>query len=58
MRHAMREMLGYLTAEHGYSTEQAAIIIGVAAEIRATQVVNAPNANVVILLPLDIFSDD
>jgi formamidase len=52
---ALDEMVRYLTEVRGYAPEQAAIIISVAADVRASQIVNVPNAVVSVALPLEIF---
>ena len=54
---AMREMIAYLTGARGYSREQAAIITGIVVDLRASSIVNNPNALVSAVLPLDIFDD-
>lgn len=54
-RHALEEMLGYLTAERGYSVAQAAVIASVAVDLRISEMVDAPNALVSAVLPLEIF---
>ncbi|WP_320669047.1 acetamidase/formamidase family protein [Patulibacter defluvii] len=55
LRGALDELVGYLVDERGFAPEQAAVIVGVAAELRLSQVVNPPNAMVTALLPLEIF---
>lgn len=52
---ALDEMVRYLTDARGYSPEQAGIIIGIAGDIRASQIVNYPNAVISVALPLEIF---
>jgi formamidase len=54
---ALREMVEYLSGERGFTREQAAILLGVAVDLRASVVVNNPNALVSAVLPLDIFED-
>jgi formamidase len=54
---ALREMIAYLTGVRGYTREQAAIITGIAVDVRASSIVNNPNALVSAVLPLDIFED-
>lgn len=54
-RRALEEMLGYLTVERGYSVAQAAVIASVAVDLRISEMVDAPNALVSAVLPLDIF---
>jgi formamidase len=54
-RRALLELLGWLTAEHGLSREAAYVLMSVAAELRVSELVDAPNALVSAALPLDIF---
>ncbi|MEX0629694.1 MAG: acetamidase/formamidase family protein [Chloroflexota bacterium] len=54
---AIDEMLGYLTAERGYSDYQAYVLVSVAVDLRISQLLNAPNAIVSAHLPLGIFAD-
>jgi formamidase len=55
---ALRDMVGYLAAAHGYSREQAYALSSVAVDLRISEVVNVPNALVSAFLPLDIFDED
>jgi formamidase len=54
-RRALLELLGWLTAEHELSREAAYVLMSVAAELRVSELVDAPNALVSAALPLDIF---
>ncbi len=54
-RRALLELLGWLTAEHRLSREAAYVLMSVAAELRVSAVVDAPNALVSAALPLDVF---
>ena len=55
-RRALLELLGWLTAEHGISREAAYVLMSVAAELRVSELVDAPNALVSAALPLDVFA--
>jgi formamidase len=54
-RRALVELLGWLTAEHGLEREAAYVLMSVAAELRVSELVDAPNALVSAALPLDVF---
>jgi formamidase len=54
-RNALDAMLGHLTAEYGYSRQQAYAICSVAVDLKISQVVDVPNVIVSAFLPLDIF---
>ena len=54
-RNAVRGMLGYLTATHGLSKEDAYVLCSVAADLRVHEVVDKPNWVVGLMMPLDIF---
>jgi len=54
-RNALAEMLQYLTAHKGLTRKQAYVVMSVAVDLRVGQVVDAPNAGVSAVLPLDIF---
>ncbi len=54
-RRALLELLGWLTAEHGLEREAAYVLMSVAAELRVSELVDAPNALVSAALPLDVF---
>jgi formamidase len=55
VRRALLELLGWLTAEHGLEREAAYVLMSVAAELRVSELVDAPNALVSAALPLDVF---
>ncbi|HEV3365050.1 MAG TPA: acetamidase/formamidase family protein [Acidimicrobiia bacterium] len=55
-RNALDAMLGHLTAEYGYTRQQAYAICSVAVDLRISQVVDVPNVIVSAFLPLDIFT--
>ena len=52
---AVEEMVAYLTDEHGYTPQQAYVLASVAADLRASEVVDVPNVIVSVMLPMDIF---
>ena len=54
-RRALLELLGWLTATRGLGREEAYVLMSVAAELRVSEVVDAPNALVSAALPLDVF---
>ena len=54
-RRALTELLGWLVAEHGLSPEAAYVLMSVAAELRVSELVDAPNALVSAALPLEVF---
>jgi formamidase len=56
-RRALLELLDWLVAEHGLGREAAYVLMSVAAELRVSEVVDAPNALVSAVLPLDVFED-
>ena len=56
-RRALIELLEWLTATCGLSREAAYVLMSVAAELRITEVVNAPNVLVSAALPLDVFDE-
>ena len=56
-RRALIELLGWLTAERGLEREAAYVLMSVAAELRVSELVDAPNALVSAALPLDVFED-
>ena len=55
-RRALIELVGWLTAEHGMTNEQAIALCSVAAELRISQIVDLPNALVSAALPLDVLT--
>jgi formamidase len=52
---AAADMLEYLQVERGLSAEQAYAMFGVAVDLQISEIVNAPNAVVSAVLPLDVF---
>ena len=56
-RRALLELHGWLTATRGLGAEEAYVLMSVAAELRISELVDAPNALVSAALPLDVFED-
>jgi formamidase len=56
-RSALRNMIEYLVAEHGYGRQEAYAICSVAVDMKVSEIVDAPNFVVTAVLPLDIFED-
>jgi formamidase len=56
-RRALLELHGWLTATRGLGREEAYVLMSVAAELRISELVDAPNALVSAALPLDVFED-
>jgi formamidase len=56
-RRALLELLGWLEIEHGLAREPAYVLMSVAAELRISEVVDAPNALVSAALPVDVFEN-
>jgi formamidase len=54
-RRALLELLGWLEHERGLGREAAYVLMSVAAELRVSELVDAPNALVSAALPLDVF---
>jgi formamidase len=54
-RRALLELLDWLTSERGLGREPAYALMSVAAELRVSEVVDAPNCLVSAALPLDVF---
>ena len=54
-RHALIQMIDYLQAAHGLTSEQAYILSSVAVDLRVGQVVDVPNYVVAAVLNLDVF---
>jgi len=54
-RNALRAMIEYLDATHGYTRQQAYAICSVAVDLKVSQVVDVPNVLVSAILPLGIF---
>jgi formamidase len=57
-RRALIELLDWLTSVRGLGREAAYVLMSVAAELRISEVVDAPNALVSAALPLDVFEAD
>jgi formamidase len=57
-RRALIELLAWLEHERGLAREPAYVLMSVAAELRVSELVDAPNALVSAALPLDVFEDD
>jgi formamidase len=55
-RRALLELLDWLRSERGLGREAAYVLMSVAAELRVSETVNAPNALVSAALPLDVFA--
>ena len=51
------ELLAWLEQERGLAREAAYVLMSVAAELRVTEAVDAPNALVSAALPLEVFED-
>jgi formamidase len=56
-RRALAELLDWLTATRGLGRDAAYVLMSVAAELRISEVVDAPNALVSAALPLDVFEE-
>jgi formamidase len=56
-RRALLELLSWLEHEHGLAREPAYILMSVAAELRVSELVDAPNALVSAALPLDVLEN-
>jgi formamidase len=56
-RRALLELLGWLEHERGLEREPAYVLMSVAAELRISELVDAPNPLVSAALPLDVFED-
>jgi formamidase len=56
-RRALVELLDWLTTTRGLGREAAYVLMSVAAELRISEVVDAPNALVSAALPLDVFEE-
>ncbi|MGH2763834.1 MAG: acetamidase/formamidase family protein [Thermoleophilaceae bacterium] len=56
-RRALVELLSWLEHERGLAREPAYVLMSVAAELRISELVDAPNALVSAALPLDVFED-
>jgi formamidase len=56
-RRALLELLGWLEHERGLERAAAYVLMSVAAELRVSELVDAPNALVSAALPLDVLED-
>ena len=56
-RRALAELLSWLEHERGLEREAAYVLMSVAAELRISELVDAPNALVSAALPLEVFED-
>jgi formamidase len=56
-RRALLELLGWLEQERGMQREAAYVLMSVAAELRVSELVDAPNPLVSAALPLDVLED-
>lgn len=56
-RNALLSMVDHLSAERGFTRQQAYAICSVAVDLKVSQVVDVPNFLVSAVLPLDIFTD-
>jgi formamidase len=54
-RRALLELLDWLEHERGLAREPAYVLMSVAAELRVSELVDAPNAIVSAAMPLDVF---
>lgn len=54
-RNALVEMLGWLTATHGFTREDAYCLMGAVCDLRISEVVDVPNPLVSAVIPTDIF---
>jgi len=54
-QNAVLSMIDYLACEHGFTSEQAYIIVSVAVDLHISTIVGASNVLVSAFLPLDIF---
>jgi len=52
---ALIEMIDYLTKVRGFTEYQSYVITSIAVDLRISEIVDAPNATVSAVLPLDIF---
>ena len=57
-RQAIRHMIAHLVEERGFTPEEAYILCSVAADLKISEIVDAPNWVVSACLPLSIFSED
>lgn len=54
-RNALVELLGWLTATHGFSREAAYALLGAVCDLRISEIVDVPNVLVSAVIPTDIF---
>jgi formamidase len=52
---ALEEMLGWLTATHGFGREAAYALMGAVCDLRISEIVDVPNVLVSAVVPTDIF---
>ena len=57
-RNAVSGIVDYTVKTYGYNRQQAYIIASVAVDLRITQLVDAPNVGVTVILPLAIFNQN
>jgi len=55
-RNAVRDTIGWVSAEHGLSREDAYILCSLAGDLRISQIVDQPNWGVSFYLPLSVFN--
>jgi formamidase len=53
-RNALRNMIGLLEVEYGFTRQQAYLLCSVAVDLRISELVDAPNFVVTAVLPLDV----
>ncbi|MEM1361408.1 MAG: acetamidase/formamidase family protein [Pseudomonadota bacterium] len=56
-RHALKQMIDYLTTNHNLTPEQAYILSSIAVDLRVGQVVDIPNYVVTAVLNMDVFQE-
>lgn len=54
-RNALLNMINHLTAEYGYTRQQAYALCSVAVDLKVSEVVDVPNFVISAFLPLDVF---
>lgn len=57
-RAAVRAMIGILVAERGLTRQEAYVLCSVAADLKISEIVNAPSWTVSAYLPLSVFADE
>ena len=55
-RNAVRDTIGWVSAEHGLSREDAYVLCSLAGDLRISQIVDQPNWGVSFYLPLSVFN--